>query len=180
MDFHRRGLTPPPFYINNAAVEGVHTLKYLSLHLTNTLTWQDNTMHTIKKAHQRLYFLRKLKGAGMSTDILKAFYRCVVESILTSCITVWYCSCTVVEKQRVINFTQRIIGCSLPSLPIYITRCKDRAVSIMKDSTHPAHGLFTLLPSGRRLRSIWAKTTRLKNTFYLDANKSVEHFLIMH
>ncbi|KAK0136975.1 hypothetical protein N1851_026841 [Merluccius polli] len=143
------------------------------MHLTNTLTWRDNTMHTIKKAHQRLYFLRKLKGAGMSTAILKAFYRCVVESILTSCITVWYCSCTVAEKQalqRVVNSAQRIISCSLPSLSsIYITRCKDRAASIMKDSTHPAHGLFTLLPSGRRLRCIWANTNRLRNTFYPDA-----------
>jgi hypothetical protein len=129
-------------------------------------------MHTIKKAHQRLYFLKKLKGAGMSTAILKSFYRCGVESILPSCITVWYCS-TVAEKQalqRVVNSAQRIIGCSLPSLStIYITRCKDRAASIMKDSTHPAHGLFTLLPSGRRLRSIRARTTRLRNTFYLDA-----------
>ena len=130
-------------------------------------------MHTIKKALQQLYFLRMLKGAGMSTSILKSFYRCVVENILTSCITVWYCSCTVAEKQalqRVVNSAQRIIGCSLPSLStIYITRCKDRAASIMKDSTHPAHGLFTLLPSGRRLRGIRARTTRLRNTFYLDA-----------
>ena len=90
VDFRRKGPTPPPLYIDNAAVEGVHTFKYLGMHLNNTLTWRDNTMHTIKKAHQWLYFLRKLKGAGMSTDILKAFYRCVVESILTSCITVRY------------------------------------------------------------------------------------------
>ena len=37
----------------------------------------------------------------------------LVESILTSCITVWYCSCTTAEKQelqRVVNTTQRIIG----------------------------------------------------------------------
>lgn len=33
---------------------------------------------------------------------------------------------------------------------------------------HPAHGLFSLFPSGRRLHSIWAKTTRLKNSCFLD------------
>ena len=166
-----RALSLSPLY--NAAVERVHTFKYLGLHLTNMLTWRVNTMHTIKKAHQRLYFLRMLKGAGMSTAKVKSFYKWVVESILTSCITVWYCSCKVADKQalqRVVNSAQRIIGCSLPSLStIYITRCKDRAASIMKDSTHPAHGLFTLLPSGRRLRGIRARTTRLRNTFYLDA-----------
>ena len=130
------------------------------------------TVKEKKKAHQRFYCLRKLKGADMSTAILKSFYKCVVESILTSCITLWHCSCTVAEKQalqQVVNSAQWIIGCRLPSLStIYITRCMDRAASIMKDSTHPAHGLFTLLPSGRRLRSIQARTTRLRNTFYQD------------
>ena len=74
VDFRRKGPIPPLIYIDNAAVERVHTFKYLGLHLTNTLTWRENTMHTIKKAHQRLYFLKKLKGAGMSTAILKSFY----------------------------------------------------------------------------------------------------------
>ena len=38
VDFHRKGPPPPPLYIANAAVEGVHTFKYLGMHLTNTLT----------------------------------------------------------------------------------------------------------------------------------------------
>ena len=76
----QEGRYPSPRYIDNTAVERVHTFKYLGLHLTNTLTWRENTMHTIKKAHQRLYILRKLKGAGMFTAILESFYKCVVES----------------------------------------------------------------------------------------------------
>lgn len=71
----------------------VPSLKYLRVHLSNTLIWRDNTCSIIKKAHQRLYFLRKLKRAGLNSNILCSFYRCAVESTLTSCITVWYCSC---------------------------------------------------------------------------------------
>ena len=87
LDFRRKDPIPPPLYSDNAAVERVHTFKYLGMHLTNTLTWRENTVHTIKMAHQRLYFLRKLKGAGMSTAILESFYKCVVESI--SIMTSW-------------------------------------------------------------------------------------------
>ncbi|KAK0146371.1 hypothetical protein N1851_014319 [Merluccius polli] len=118
------------------------------VHLTNSLTWHPNTTAVIKKAHQRLYFLRKLKRAILDAAVLKAFYSCVVESVLTSCLTVWYGSCTVAEKealQRVVKAAQRNIGCSLPPLrDIYTTRCRERALSILHDPTHPAHELFTL------------------------------------
>ncbi len=37
--------------------------------------------------------------------------------------------------------------------------------SIVKDPTHPSHSLFQLLPSGRRYRSIRARSARLLNSF---------------
>ncbi len=38
--------------------------------------------------------------------------------------------------------------------------------SIVKDPTHPSHSLFQLLPSGRRYRSIRARSTRLLNSVF--------------
>ncbi|XP_062861941.1 uridine 5'-monophosphate synthase isoform X3 [Trichomycterus rosablanca] len=53
--------------------------------------------------------------------------------------------------QRVVKSAQRTIGCSLPPIgDIYTTRCKERAACIFRDPTHPAHGLFTPLPSGTK------------------------------
>ncbi|XP_070402432.1 adhesion G protein-coupled receptor D2 isoform X5 [Nothobranchius furzeri] len=37
------------------------------------------------------------------------------------------------------------------------------------DSSHPSNGLFTLLPSGKRYRSLWTKTTRSRNSFFPTA-----------
>ena len=37
------------------------------------------------------------------------------------------------------------------------------AEAIIRDSTHPAHQLFNLLPSGRRYRSIRIRTNRFRN-----------------
>ena len=102
-----------------------------------------------------------------------SFYRCAVESILCSCITVWHGSCSVAEKkalQRVVKAAQRTVGCSLSTTTdIYSSRCRKRASCIMKDPTHPAHALFVPLPSGRRLRSIKSRTTRLRNSFFPEA-----------
>ncbi len=51
-----------------------------------------------------------------------------------------------------------------------------RAASILKDPTHPQHGLFTLLPSGRRYRSVKCRTTRLKNSFFPTAIRLLNHW----
>lgn len=107
-----------------------------------------------------------MKKVGLDTSILSSFYRCNVERILTSCITARFCSSTVAEKQmlqRVVRSTQRTIS------DVYTSHCRDRANRNMRDSTHPAYGLLSSLPSGRRLCCIWVRTSRLKNSFFPDA-----------
>lgn len=44
-------------------------------------------------------------------------------------------------------------------------RCPHRAQRILKGNSHPSHGLFTLLPSYHRYRSICCHITRLKSSF---------------
>uniref|UniRef100_A0A3P9JJJ8 Reverse transcriptase domain-containing protein n=1 Tax=Oryzias latipes TaxID=8090 RepID=A0A3P9JJJ8_ORYLA len=173
VDLRKDRCPPPPIHIGGDAVEVVSSFRYLGVHISSDLTWSTNTSCLVKKAHQRLYFLRRLKRAGMGIPVLTSFYRCVVESVMTSCITVWHGSCSAAERkalQRVTKAAQRTVGCSLPSTTdIYKTRCRKRASCILKDPTHPSHPLFSLLPSGRRLRSIKSRTTRLRNSFFPEA-----------
>ncbi|KAI3375425.1 hypothetical protein L3Q82_021911 [Scortum barcoo] len=42
----------------------------VGIHITSDLTWSMNTAHLVKKAQQRLFFLRKLKRAGLSPQLL--------------------------------------------------------------------------------------------------------------
>ncbi|KAI3372701.1 hypothetical protein L3Q82_023163, partial [Scortum barcoo] len=90
-----------------------------------------------------LYFLRRLRRAGLGSSVLTSSYRCVVESVLSSCIIVWHGSCSAAEKkalQRVVKAAQRTVGRSLPTtMDIYTSRCRKRASCIMKDPTHTAH-----------------------------------------
>uniref|UniRef100_A0A3Q3G1R3 Reverse transcriptase domain-containing protein n=1 Tax=Labrus bergylta TaxID=56723 RepID=A0A3Q3G1R3_9LABR len=171
VDFRReRGSMHNPIHINGMAVERVSSFKFLGTHITEDLSWSTNTSSLVKKAHQRLFFLRTLKRHHLSSAVLMNFYRCVIESILTSSVSVWYGNCSVADRmalQRVVKTAQHITRCPLPAIEdVQRTRCLRRAHGILKDSSHPAHRLFTLLPSGRRFRSLRTRTSRLRNSFF--------------
>ncbi|KAK3567067.1 hypothetical protein QTP86_009263 [Hemibagrus guttatus] len=43
------------------------------------------------------------------------------------------------------------------------------ARKIVKDLSHPNNGLFSVLQSGKRFRSLKANTERLRRSFYMDS-----------
>ena len=171
VDFRRtKGGAHTPICINGTEVERVASFKFLGVHISEDLSWTLNTSTIVKKAHQRLFFLRRLKKAHLSPQILVNFYRCTIESILTNCISVWFGSCSVADRktlQRVVKTAQRITGSPLPTIEaVQRKRCLRKARSIEKDSSHPNHRLFALLPSGRRYRVLRSRTSRLRNSFF--------------
>ncbi len=172
VDFRKRQQQPyTPLMISGTPVERVSSFKYLGVNISEDLTWTAH-MTQVKKARQRLYHLRQLRKFRVSPAILKTFYSGTIESVLTQCISVWYGNATNQDKalQRVVRLAERISGSALPSLQdIYLKRCKNRAAKIIKDSNYPGNHLFTLLPSGKRFRSMMAKTERLRSSFFPQA-----------
>ncbi len=90
VDFRRQSREHTPITIDKTPVEQVNSFKFLGVHITEDLTWSAHTDAVLKKAHQRLFFLRRLRKFVMSPSILRSFYSCTVESILTGCITTWF------------------------------------------------------------------------------------------
>ncbi len=157
VDFRKRLQRPyTPLMISETPVERVSSFKYLGVNISEDLTWTTHIQTQVKKARQRLYHLRQLRK-----------FR------LTQCISVWYGNSSNQDckaLQRVVRLAERISGSALPSLQdIYLKRCKSRAAKIIKDSTHPGNHLFCLLPSGKRFRSMMAKTERLRRNFFPQA-----------
>ncbi len=58
---------------------------------------------------------------------------------------------------------------SLPPGHLHQAVYTRKARRIIKDSSHPSHSLLSLLPSGRRLRSIRSRTSRLRDSFFPQA-----------
>ncbi len=167
--FRKRQQRPyTPLMISGTPVERVSSFKYLSVNISEDLTWTTHIQTQVKKARQRLYHLRQLRKFRVSPAILKTFYSGAIESVLTQCISVWYGNASNQDckaLQRVVRLAERISGTALLSLQD-ITSNAEMSKSSRKDSNHPGNHLFCLLPSGKRFRSMMAKTERLRRSFF--------------
>ena len=74
-------------------------------HITKDLKWSKHTCTVVKKAQQCIFPLRRLKKFGIGPQILKKFYSCTIESILTGFITAFNGNSTALNRmalQRVV------------------------------------------------------------------------------
>jgi hypothetical protein len=110
---------------------GFESFKFLGIQITKDLTWSTHTRTVVKRARQRRFPLRRQNIFGMGPRILKKFYSCTIESILTGCITAWYGKCTTLDRkaqQTVVRTAQYITGVELPAIQdLYIRPCQRKA-----------------------------------------------------
>ncbi|KAL0148543.1 hypothetical protein M9458_056090 [Cirrhinus mrigala] len=173
VDFRRNPPALPPLTIMDSTVTSMETFRFLGTTLTQNLKWDNHIDLIVRKAQQRLFFLRQLRKFNLPKELLKQFYSAIIESILCTSITVWFSSATKTDLrrlQRIVRTAERIIGTTLPTLQeLYSSRVSKRAGKIILDPSHPAHILFELLPSGRRYRARTTKTARHRKSFFPQA-----------
>ncbi len=162
-----------PSSARSSQVPPVETFRFLGTTISQDLKWDNHIVSIVRKAQQRLYFLRQLRKFNLPQELLKQFYSAIIESVLCTSITVWFSSATKSDLRRlrrVVRTAERIIGTTLPTLQeLYLSRVSKRAGKITLDPSHPAHSLFELLPSGRRYRALSTRTTRHRNSFFPQA-----------
>ncbi|KAL0195166.1 hypothetical protein M9458_008738, partial [Cirrhinus mrigala] len=123
----------PPLTIMNITAPAVDSFKFLGTNISQDLKWDIHIDSIVKKAQQRLYFLRQLKKLNLPQALMTQFYSAVIESVLKSDIR---------RLQRTVRTAERIIGVHLPNLQdLYISRVKKRAGNIIQDPSHPGHNL---------------------------------------
>ncbi len=137
--------------------------------ISQDLKWYNHIESMMKKAQQRLHFLRQLRKFNLPQELLIQFYSTIIESVLCMSITVWFCSATKSDLRR-LKTAERIIGTTLPTLQeLYSPRVSKGAGKFTLDPSHPAHSLFELLLSGWRYRALSTRTTRHRNNFFPQA-----------
>ena len=60
----------------------IEEYRYLGVYLDSRLDWECYIEAVIKKGHNRLYLLMKLKSFRVCTKILHFFYKSVLESVI--------------------------------------------------------------------------------------------------
>ncbi|KAI2647318.1 putative RNA-directed DNA polymerase from transposon BS [Labeo rohita] len=115
VDFWRNTPALTPLTIMNSTVAAVDSFKFLGTNISQDL----NIDFIVKKAQQRLYFLRQLKKFNLPQALMTQFYSAVIESVLCSSITVWFGAASksdIRRLQRTVRTAERIIGVHLPNL----------------------------------------------------------------
>ena len=82
IDFRRNKTVIPPREIWNNVFKIENSYKLLGLWVNDDFIWNTNTDYIVKKAANRLYFLKVLKSYHAPKKDLKAFYTSVVRSTL--------------------------------------------------------------------------------------------------
>ncbi|KAK3507557.1 hypothetical protein QTP70_028453 [Hemibagrus guttatus] len=86
-DFRRNTPALPPLTIMNSTVPTVESFRFLGTTISQDLKWDTHIDSIIKKAQQRLYFLRQLRKFNLPQELLTHFYSAVIESVLCTSIT---------------------------------------------------------------------------------------------
>lgn len=99
--------------IKNQEVTQASSYKYLGVHIDNLLCWNTHVNNLCNKLQQRLYFLRRLRLYGVSSQIMMIFYRAMLESVIRYGIGAWFSNLTVKLKNELANMhktAMKIIG----------------------------------------------------------------------
>lgn len=169
VDFRKKNEDVPSTIIHGQEVDIVSKYKYLGTIFDDKLRWDENTDLVIKKCHQRLYFLRKLKSFSVDTTILSLFYQSFIESVLCFSFISWYFNLSIKNKnslKRIVSLGSKIIGEPQRDLTQF---CEQQILrkgkSIIASDSHILKHMFQYLPSGRRFRLPSCKTNRRKFSF---------------
>ncbi len=142
--------------------EGEQLFKYLGVNIPEDLTWTTHIQTQVKKPGKTVPSVTAEEIQGLTSNP-ENFLSGTIESVLTQCISVWYGNSSSQDckaLQRVVRLAERILGSSLPlsagHLPSNATKAELSKSS--RTQIHPGNRLFILLPSGKRFRSLMAKT----------------------
>ena len=123
--------------------------------------------------------LRKLKGFDVRKDIILTAYKKLIESVISFNITSWYSFLTSRCKgklARIIKQASKITSIQQKQLSDLHTQAVERKTnSILLDPSHPLHGCFELLPSGRRYRVPLAKNIARYKILHTQGNTHRQH-----
>ncbi|KAL0188176.1 hypothetical protein M9458_015275, partial [Cirrhinus mrigala] len=173
VDFRKNPPALPPLTIMDSTVMTVETFRFLGNTISQDLKWDIHIDAIVKKAQQRLFFLRQLRKFSLPQELLKQFYTAIIESVLCTSITVWFGSATKSDLRRLhrtVRTAERIIGTTLPTLQeLYLSRVSKKAGKITLDPSHPAHSLFKLTEH---------QNGQAQEQFLPSSNPSHEHFTI--
>ena len=120
-----------------------------------------------------MYHVYCLNKLHIDNTILCMFYNSVIMSVLSYAISSWFSACTESLKNDINRFDRKMKKMIEPvnsylisnCKEVHVSRCKSLCDKIMKDCDHPLHPFYCKLNHHNKLRVIYCRTNRFKNSF---------------
>ena len=151
----------------------VSSLRLLGVIFSSDFSWNLHVQFILNKCYRRFFILRNLKRAGCPPSII---YKCYVAFIRSILLYSFPCFCNLPQylfyklcrlEERASNYFCEYEFCNLKKATESI--CKTLFKKIASSSDHPLRVMFDSRFSTKRnpcvLRALFAKTTRLSNSF---------------
>ena len=88
-NFSRNKDFVPTTSLYGEKLDVVYKTKLLGVICTSDCKWNENTKHLVSKVNSKLWFLRRLKTLGASTETLLDIYKLFIRSHLEFCAPLW-------------------------------------------------------------------------------------------
>ena len=164
----------PALSIGGNPIERVTCFKLLGINLSDDLRWEEHIYSICAKANSRIYYLKQLKRAGLSTEDLKCVYTTLIRPVLEYACVIWHHGLTKAQSEQLEALQKRalriIYGAVVFDMPyhsaLYYSNLESLSqrratlgLKFFKQIAQPNNCLHSLLPP-RRDRAV---TSRLRH-----------------
>ena len=182
MNFHTKQSIPlQPIYDHdsNIAIETVHVIKLLGIHIDDRFSWDAHVQYVLSKIRKRVFLLYSLRQAKASQSIISTVYSSLIRSLMTYSFPAW-CNIASSRFSLLERFEKRI--CRLFCFELetsLIDNANKYAIGLANKCLHNQHPLHTIFDFsatrysarlGSSHRKVFAKSKRYKNSFIRFAN----------
>jgi hypothetical protein len=99
----------PALSIGGHTIQRVNSFKLLGIIISDDLRWEAHISAICSKVNSRLYFLKQLRRAGLSTADLRCYYTTVVRPVMEYACVVWHHGLTKAQSDRLEALQKRAI-----------------------------------------------------------------------
>lgn len=154
-----------PLCLNGAEMEMVHSFKFhgisqIALVPSHLRYVPKKHTNTSTQYHSMTLLSQKAKEVWHSYQFLQMHCRKHIFWMHST----WYGNCSAQDHRELWRQPSPAHKpASLPINSICTSHCLGKSANIIKNHLHPSHSLYSILPPGRRYKSLTAHTTRFKN-----------------
>ena len=118
---------------NGVTIEHVSSFKLLGVSVNTALRWNDHIDTIQVKAAKRLYFIKQLRRAGLSSDHLLQYYKTVIRPVVEYACPLWHSSVSAEQSRSLESIQRRALRIITPVITTRKDACLEFNIQTLND-----------------------------------------------